>query len=460
MTDVKTEGPQKLSKKMLFFWPTRTVSIGVSAALTMYVTFYATDVMRLDPIRVGLVFMISKISDGITDIIAGYLIDRTNTKLGKARPYELALIGFWAFIVLMFSAPQMSEFAGLVYLFVMFTVINSIFVTLLNCNEAPYLAAALPERRHNITVSAVTGFVGMIFTVVASVILPGMIKEAGTDGAAWTRIALMLAIPFTIFGLIRFMTIKEVRRYDPEVVKPTMKELLYLLFNNKYIVIVSLMILLANIGTSLNVSTYYFTYIMGDLELAGPMSLAMLTIILVLVVIPPLTKRFEMRRCLQVCIFIGIVGYLIRLIDVHNFPLLLFSGFLSSLAFASLYVFVNPLIIDCMDYGEWKHGRRSEGMIASAQSVTAKVGTAVGMGMVGLLMGMSGYRGELDVQSTSAENMIIALNSVIPAVLAITLVILFQFYDLGRMLPQIHRELDERNNADKTSPSEEPEPMD
>jgi GPH family glycoside/pentoside/hexuronide:cation symporter len=94
-----------------------------------------------------------------------------------------------------------------------------------------------------------------------------------------------------------------------------------------------------------------------------------------------------------------------------------------------------------MDYGEWKYKKRSEGMITCAQSMMAKIGTAAGIGIAGILMGLSGYDGAAEVQSASANNMIILLNTVVPSALAILMLIIFSFYDLDKKLPQIRAEI-------------------
>jgi GPH family glycoside/pentoside/hexuronide:cation symporter len=96
-----------------------------------------------------------------------------------------------------------------------------------------------------------------------------------------------------------------------------------------------------------------------------------------------------------------------------------------------------------MDYGEWKYKKRSEGMISCAQSITSKIGSAVGAGLVGMVMGLSGYVGEASVQSEAANNAIITLNTLLPAFLALLILLLYQFYDLDKLLPKIRKQLKE-----------------
>ncbi|MCM1122432.1 MAG: glycoside-pentoside-hexuronide (GPH):cation symporter [Eubacterium sp.] len=441
------EKKDKVPKKLMLCWPTRTISTSVAAALVSYITFFATDYMGISAMTAGMIFMISKVFDGVTDIIAGYLIDKTNTRIGKGRPYELALVGYWLCLVILFAAPQMGVAPSCVYLFVTYSLINSVFMTFLNCNESVYLANVLENPEHSVTIGAVTGFVSLIFTMVASMLLPQMVATMGTTRKGWLMISLILAVPFTLLGLVRFTMVKE--RHQTAAVareKLTLKDMLSCLAQNKYILLFAFVIFISNIGSNLvnGVQTYYFQYIMGDLGLASIMSLSMLAVIIVIMITPVLSNKFGFVNVMRTTTLIGMCGYLIRLLAPRNMLLLFVSNVIAMMGFFTMFSFASTFIIDCIDYGEWKTGKRSEGTISCAQSVTAKIGTAVGAGVIGVLMGITGYDGALEVQPDSANTMIIMLFSVIPAIFCLIQFIFLKVYDLDKKLPQIREELKQR----------------
>ena len=205
---------------------TGTISTSVAAALTGYITFFATDYLGLSAATVGILFMVSKIFDGATDLIVGFIIDRLNLKLGKGRPYELALVGYWLSIVLMFAVPEMGIAPTYVYVFIMYTLINSVFLTFLNCSEAVYLANVIDEPDHIVTLSAITGFISLIFTMVASMIYPGVVDTIGSTRQGWFLIAVVTAVPMTLLGLARFAFVKErIRRNVNAAAKFTVKDM-------------------------------------------------------------------------------------------------------------------------------------------------------------------------------------------------------------------------------------------
>lgn len=90
-------------------WATRGVSAGLNVVLCMQIAFYCTDIIGLNATIVGTLFLVSKIVDAFTDLDFGFLLDKTHTRLGKARPYEVFIIFEWLFTVLMFNIPDASR---------------------------------------------------------------------------------------------------------------------------------------------------------------------------------------------------------------------------------------------------------------------------------------------------------------------------------------------------------------
>lgn len=442
---------KKVPFKTMVSWPTLTISTSVSAALLGYATYYATDMLGLSAMTVGMLFMLSKIFDGFTDIVAGYFIDKAHFKMGKGRPWQLAIIGYWVSIVLMYSAPQMGVTASYVWLFVTYSMINSVFMTLLNCSDPVYLSNSLDDSQQSVSVLAVTGFVSLIFTMAASMILPQLVKTMGATREGWVKMSLVLAVPFTLLSLVRILVIKEKKHAETAVQQMSLKDMLKLLFSNKYILIFAIIILISNIGSNsyATAQTYYYTWILGDIGLGSIMSLSMLPIIIVVMIMPVLSKKFGFLRVIRITTLIGMVGYLIRLVSYKNVALLFFSNVISMMGFYTMFAFAATFVIDCIDYGEWKNGTRSEGTISCAQSVMAKIGTAVGAGLIGVLMGISGYDGNAAAQTGSANIMIILLYSVIPAAICLVQYILLKIYDIDKYLPQIRADLDAKHAKDE-----------
>ena len=89
----KERDPGAPNVKECLLWNSRAVSQSMNIVIMGFLSIYCSDVLGINIALVGTLLMVSKIFDGFTDIIAGYIIDKTNTPLGKGRPYELCIIG-------------------------------------------------------------------------------------------------------------------------------------------------------------------------------------------------------------------------------------------------------------------------------------------------------------------------------------------------------------------------------
>jgi sugar (glycoside-pentoside-hexuronide) transporter len=442
----------KLKKRFLLKWGSLNLSQSGAWILIGFISLYATDVMGLGVGAVGIAILISKLFDGVTDIIVGVMIDRTRSKLGKARPYTLGIIGFWISIALAFSMPSMSRFVGIIYLTVMYILIYSVFGTFVACAETPYLSNVLDDPRQSMSANSFSGVVTAIGSLAFSIVLPQLIASAGEDPGKWRVIAWSMAVPLALIGCIRFLGCKEkVEKlaYSESVAKKnavSTKEMIRLLLNNKYMLILSFLLLISTFGSNLGAlsTSYYSKYIMGDIGVGSVLALAMLPLIIAMAFAPVLVRKFGMKKVIYGVIFMGVAGSLLRLVNVENLGVVFLSSVLSNMGFPAFTIFVNTMVLDCMDYGEYQYNIRLEGSLASVQSVFNKIGTAFGTAAGGMLLAWAGYDGTLEVQSKSALNMIVGLATWIPVILLVLFFITYLFYDLDKKLPGIRRELESK----------------
>lgn len=87
-------------------WGSREVSETANVLLLGYMMFYCTNTLGLNAGIVGILLAVSKVIDGFTDVVVGYIVDKTHTRLGKGRPYELCIFGTWICTFLMYSCPE------------------------------------------------------------------------------------------------------------------------------------------------------------------------------------------------------------------------------------------------------------------------------------------------------------------------------------------------------------------
>ena len=139
----KEKNPKAVGAGRMLAWQSRAISQGCALMAIGFLSVYCTDTLKMNPALVGTLLVVSKLLDGFTDIIAGYLVDKTNTKWGRGRPYELCIVGVWFCTWLMFScSPQWSTVVKSAWILCMYALVNSIFYTFLNANNTVYMVRA------------------------------------------------------------------------------------------------------------------------------------------------------------------------------------------------------------------------------------------------------------------------------------------------------------------------------
>lgn len=200
--------------KMPFWYSMAWTSRGISAALNVilvgYITFYCTDMLGLSAGVVGAMLVGSKVIDAVTDLMAGYIIDKTHSRWGKARPYEIFIIFEWIFTVMMFNVPDGSKTLQYAWVFVMYVLINAVCSTMLGAADSVYLARAFTTDNNRIKVMSVNGVVVMVSCIIFNIIVPQFIATIGTTKSGWFTLSMMMGAPLALIGILRFFLCKEI----------------------------------------------------------------------------------------------------------------------------------------------------------------------------------------------------------------------------------------------------------
>lgn len=433
-------------------WSSRGVSAAINVVVLMQITYYCTDILGLSASIIGGLFLVSKIIDAFTDLGFGFILDRTRTRFGKARPYEIFIVFEWLFTIFMYNAPEMGKTGQYIWIFVMYVLINAVCATALGGIDSVYLARTFTNSKNQISVMSINGFVVMFSTIIFNIWFPNWLATSGTTQAGWASLMLPLGITLAVIGILRFIICKEVVVDDvKEGVKAekndlSLKESIGLLKKNKYLfIIVGLMFMTFLVNNMQAATTYYFKYIVGDISLQGIVAITSMIVVPALVVFPVLSRKLGTTKLLQGCLLIGIIGMLIRTIGGPNLATLIIGGCLFGIGTLPISMMINTYLIDCMDYGEWTTGTRIEGLVASIANFASKVGNGVALGLVGVVMGIAGYDGYAEVQSASANAAIIFLYNILPLILFVIMLILSLNYKVDSVRPQMEADLKKKH---------------
>ena len=438
--------------KRSFGWTGHMVSLGLQQAILGQMTYYLTESVMLAIGMASAILALSRVFDGITDLIAGVIIDHTKSKWGKARPWSLMSIVMWVAVVCVFTVPDMNPTGQAIYVFIMYNMSESVGRTMVLASDPVHMKRAFIEKERINVISTAQG-IASISGIAISVLMPIMIKQFGSLDNGWTIIALVYAIPGLLLSLARFFfvpeldveTIHQMKQEEKKNQLP-LKQVLKAIFTNKYLLLFIGSFIVNRIVNGFGIGNYYYQYVVGDLAMAAIPAIGAMLGLVIIPFVPKMTEKWGIRKQL---VFMGIVGTAIILLPylAPTNILLLTVMMASIMAFGMpISMLSNVILIQCMQYSEWKNGINIEGVISSVNSFTTKVGNALGALVAGLLLGMAGYSGTLDVQPDSVVSMLKFLVIGAPAIAQLMGAVFMVFYDLEKKLPQIEADLQERKS--------------
>lgn len=422
-----------------FLWTCGALSGPVIYLLTAQLSYALTESFSVSAAYVGIIFMASRVFDGVTDFIAGNIIDRTHNRFGKARIYELFMILAWVFVIFCFSVPTaLSEMGKLVFVFIMYNMYTSVFSTLASCADTVRLKRSLDDegRIHAVSVS---GVVISIVSTVVSIALPIMIAIYASQPGGWTRIAIIFAIPCCILTLVRFifMPEMEVEEEGKKEEKISALAAVKQVLKNKYVVIVMIATAVQALAatTASSMSIYYFTYVYGDVAKAAIPGFVSAVVLLGVALMPVLIAKWGKSRTIMYTLILGVVASLLRYFVPTN--LVAYTALTAVYGFAGLPLTYIPqlMLIDIMEYSKWKDGVVSEGVYSAVRNIANKVGLGLGAGLMGLILQLGALP-----DGGFTKGSIMFLNNGFAAIAWIIAVIALVFYDLDKKMLQISKE--------------------
>lgn len=415
--------------------------------ISLYLLYFYTDVMHLDAAAVSVMFLVTKIFDGFTDLAVGFLIDRTNTKWGKSRPWIFAgAIPFAVTAVLAFSVPDISQTGMLIYAYVTYMLL-SLAYTIVNIPMASILPSltANPQERTNLAASRV--FFSYIGSTVVSAFALKLVDRLGKGNeAAGFRIVMMIfGIAGCLVFFFCFFNTKERVRIREE--KVSLRASLSCLIHNKPWLLFAANIIWFFGGFVIQAGAiiFYFTYNLNHKELSSVAATITTLIPVATNLCVPFLARLTTKRNLMIA---GAVlhgaGMGIIFIGGSSIPAVMIGVVIAALGYGlkgSMHFAIQP---DPVDYGEWKSGINIAGTLSAVNGFIGKVGMAVATSAAAALLAASGYAANAPVQSAPALNAIRVMYIWIPMAANVLTIITFLFYDLDKKLPEINKELELR----------------
>ncbi len=404
----------------------------IYALLSAFVMIFLTDTVGMNAGIIGSLIAASKLLDGVSDIFFGVLIDKTSTKMGKARPWMFyGYFGCAICLVAIFCIPaNISAFAQYTWFFVAYTVLNAGFYTANNIAYSALTALITKNNQERVEMGSIRFMFAFGTSMLIQTITVSFVAAFGGGAGAWRTVAIIYAVVGLISNTISVMSVRELSPeelagneinpvvYDKQIKEGELEQVaeelkgeaqtgeekyslgaaFKLLVQNKYYLMIVVSYLLMQIySATLNMGIYFMSYVLKNANLLGVFSWAInIPMIVGLLMTPMLVQKWGgMFRLNKMGYIIGSLGRILVVVAGYmgSVPLMLASTAIAALGMSPLQGNMNALIATCSEYTYLTTGKRVDGTMYSCTSFGTKVGGGIGTAVAGWLLALSGYVG-------------------------------------------------------------------
>ncbi|MCT4590435.1 MAG: MFS transporter [Carboxylicivirga sp.] len=409
----------------------------VYQSVLLLLGFFYTEVYGLNATTVASIFLVVRIVDAVTDPLMGALVDRTNTKWGKYRPYLLILCVPYAIAsVLVFTVPNFGPQGKVIYAYATYITLMLLFTA----TNIPYgsltgVMTSDPEERASINATRFMFATGGGL-IVTSLVLP--LTDLWDNPATGYRNAMLLmALLSIILFVICFATTKErVKGINGKDEKQSvLKDLLLVVKNDQYRLVALATLLMVAAQTIKNTTQlYYITIYVEDAVKYSALFLSiwmiggMIGAQLASKLLDVMDKRKAYILLLYICAGASAASYFIGASNIILILILqFFVGFFNQMIAPIWFTFT----ADSVDYGELKFKRRIDGLTLSFTLFALKLGLSVGGAIAMTVMGYYGYKSGGVEQTVQATQGILFVFAIVPAIVFVATALVVGLFKLN-----------------------------
>lgn len=426
----------------------------VFGMISTLLTLFYTDYVGISAASVGLVMLLSRCFDGVSDAIMGIIVEKTNSKWGKSRPWVLWMsVPYAISAVLLFTVPHTTEFLQILYMFVTYNFCTTICYTAINLPYSSLSAMMTRESSERDMLSIVRMGLSPFGRILAVTCTMPVVKLFGDDQSAWAKTMAVWAAIALVLLIICFVKCEEkveIEAKKKQAKIPLSKSLKALVTNQYFWAAVVLWTMQNAIycvtGTIL---PYYCKYVFeNDTWMYSALYLTeTLIIVAVTFCSPMLLDRFGKRNMSLAGIILALIGQILFCMNPYSFRWMVMSCVIRGIGLAPMNSVVFGIIGDVVEFGQWKTHIRQESLIFAGGSVGQKLGAGLTSAIITGFLSLSGYisstAGTIE-QPDSAIHMITSLYKFGPMVIWVILIITLSLYKLDKKYPAIIKELEER----------------
>ncbi len=427
----------------------------VYAFLSSFVMIYLTNSVGLSAGIVGTLIAVSKLFDGVTDIFFGAMIDKTRTRLGKARPWMLyGYVGCAVTLVAIFAIPvDIGTAAQYVWFFIAYTLLNAVFYTANNIAYSALTSLCTNNSKERVQMGSCRFIFAFATSLLIQSVTVGFVAACGGGAGAWRTVAVVYAFVGLAVNTVSCLSVKELPEEELTMAagKEEKNEEKYglleagklLISNRFYLMICGVYILQQLYGAMINAGIYYMTYVLKNENLYGVFSWAVnIPLIIALVLTPMLVERWKgLYKLNKRGYMLAVAGRLLVVAAAYmgSVPLMLAFTAVAAFGQGPWQGDMNAVIASCSEYTFLTKGKRVDGTMYSCTSLGTKLGGGLGTAISGWLLEISGFSGTLEVQPVSCINMLHFMYLWLPLILNLLILFLLSKMNVEETNAEIKR---------------------
>lgn len=415
---------------------------------------YYTDTAMMGAAAIGTMFVVCRIFDGVSDLLMGIVVDKTSTKWGKARPWLVASgpLTFVGIVLLMHVPAGASEGTKLIYAYATYIFMSVIVYTVFGIANTAMLALMTRDPKESTMLATFSAVGNSIIGLIAGSAITPLVLSFGWHWAS-IFLGLIAGVLILISGLVNTELDAEAdNSVNSNESKPSLKQQFPSVMKNRYfwlLLLIGVFSLLMN-ANAIAAQTYFCSAVLGN-----PMYMSVLIAagqapgIIILFLMPAISNKWSKQVFLGIGAVLLIIGFVISGLAGTNATVVVVGTVIRSFGAGPLLSAVFALVPDCVEYGYWKYGVRSEGLISSAQSIGSKIGMGFGSGMCAWVLASAGYDPSLEVQSASAIAAIRFDFTYMGAIFGVIILILVLLTNVEKYAPQFREANAKKDHAGK-----------
>ena len=378
----------------------------VYAFVSGFILYYYNDILGISGTFTGVMMMAARVFDAFNDPLMGVVVEKTNTRFGKFRPWILtgtltnALILYGMFAMpASITGTRMLVYASVAYVLwgVTYTLMDIPFWSMIPAITKP------KKNRENLSVIGRScTAVGYAIPTILTMLL--VVRLGANEREGFSLFAIGVAAIFVVTELICVALVRE--KPTERQKSPTVREMFSSLVHNDQamVVVVGIVVFNASLYLTTQLGVYFFKYDIGNSDLFSLFgTVGGVGQILSMVSLPLLRRRWGSKQILAGALGVTIAGYLalfaLSMLGVHAVAPLAATAFVIYIGFGLTTVLTTVFLADTVDYGEYKTGQRSESVVFSMQTFVVKLASAISVLMAGVGIDLIGLDVTAPVQS-------------------------------------------------------------